>query len=69
VSPATTHIFHSSYRNEIVKPNFFRQDQAYTLKDGVASAAEPRSSEQQNAQVVNPQPQAGDAPMKCPFAH
>ncbi|WP_413406929.1 nitric oxide synthase oxygenase [Paenibacillus amylolyticus] len=70
VSPATTHIFHSSYRNEIVKPNFFRQDQAYTLKDGVASAAEPRSSEQQNAQVENnPQPQAGDTPMKCPFAH
>ncbi|WP_440120058.1 nitric oxide synthase oxygenase [Paenibacillus sp. QZ-Y1] len=69
VSPATTHIFHSSYRNEIVKPNFFRQDRAYTLKDGVASAAEPRSSEQQNAQVENRQPQAGDAPMKCPFAH
>ncbi|MGV2964435.1 nitric oxide synthase oxygenase [Paenibacillus sp. AGC30] len=69
VSPATTHIFHSSYRNEIVKPNFFHQDQAYTLKDGVASAAEPRSSEQQNAQVENPQPQADEAPMKCPFAH
>ncbi|WP_340018672.1 nitric oxide synthase oxygenase [Paenibacillus sp. FSL H3-0457] len=69
VSPATTHIFHSSYRNEIVKPNFFHQDQAYTLKDGVASAAELRSSEQQNAQVENHQPQAGDAPMKCPFAH
>ncbi|MEO2210031.1 nitric oxide synthase oxygenase [Paenibacillus amylolyticus] len=69
VSPATTHIFHSSYRNEIVKPNFFHQDQAYTLKDGVASAAEPRRSEQQNAQVENPQPQAGEAPMKCPFAH
>ncbi|WFR65493.1 nitric oxide synthase oxygenase [Paenibacillus amylolyticus] len=69
VSPATTHIFHSSYRNEIVKPNFFHQDQAYTLKDGVASAAELRSSEQQNAQVEHPQSQAGDAPMKCPFAH
>ncbi|MNP20317.1 Nitric oxide synthase oxygenase [compost metagenome] len=69
VSPATTHIFHSSYRNEIVKPNFFHQDQAYTLKDGVASAAEPRSSEQQNAQVETHQPQAGEAPMKCPFAH
>ncbi|MBT2285836.1 nitric oxide synthase oxygenase [Paenibacillus polymyxa] len=69
VSPATTHIFHSSYRNEIVKPNFFHQDQAYTLQDGVASAAEPRSSEQQNAQVEHPQPQAGEAPMKCPFAH
>ncbi|MDT9720249.1 nitric oxide synthase oxygenase [Paenibacillus sp. ClWae2A] len=69
VSPATTHIFHSSYRNEIVKPNFLHQDQAYTLKDGVASAAEPRNSEQQNAQVENHQPQAGDAPMKCPFAH
>jgi len=69
VSPATTHIFHSSYRNEIVKPNFFHQDQAYTLKDGVASAAELRSSEQQNAQVEHLQPQAEDAPMKCPFAH
>ncbi|MGN7414957.1 nitric oxide synthase oxygenase [Paenibacillus sp. SAF-068] len=69
VSPATTHIFHSSYRNEIVKPNFFHQDQAYTLKDGVASAVELRSSEQQNAKVEHPQPQAGDAPMKCPFAH
>lgn len=69
VSPATTHIFHSSYRNEIVKPNFFHQVQAYTLKDGVASAVEPRSSEQQNAQVEHPQPQAGDVPMKCPFAH
>lgn len=69
VSPATTHIFHSSYRNEIVMPNFFHQDQAYTLKDGVASAAELRSSEQQSAQVENSQPQAGDALMKCPFAH
>ncbi|PRA03561.1 MULTISPECIES: nitric oxide synthase oxygenase [Paenibacillus] len=69
VSPATTHIFHSSYRNEIVKPNFFHQDQAYTLKDGVASAAELRSSEQQNAQVEHLQPQGGDALMKCPFAH
>lgn len=69
VSPATTHIFHSSYRNEIVKPNFFRQDQAYTLKDGVASASEPRISEQQNTKVEHHQPQAGDVPMKCPFAH
>ncbi|WP_411736450.1 nitric oxide synthase oxygenase [Paenibacillus sp. M2] len=69
VSPATTHIFHSSYRNEIVKPNFFHQDQAYTLKDGVASAAELRSSEQQNAQVEHLQPQGGEALMKCPFAH
>ncbi|MFC0043978.1 nitric oxide synthase oxygenase [Metabacillus iocasae] len=25
VSPATTHIFHKSYRNEIVKPNYFYQ--------------------------------------------
>lgn len=69
VSPATTHIFHSSYRNEIVKPNFFRQDQAYTLKDDVASAAELRNTEQQDAQLENHQPQAGEAPMKCPFAH
>lgn len=69
VSPATTHIFHSSYRNEIVKPNFFRQDQAYTLKDEEASGAEPQSGELQNTQVEHHQPKAGDAPMKCPFAH
>ncbi|QOS81563.1 nitric oxide synthase oxygenase [Paenibacillus sp. JNUCC31] len=68
VSPATTHIFHRSYRNDIVKPNFFRQDLAYRLKDGVASGAELRSSEQLATQEDH-QPQAGDTPMKCPFAH
>jgi nitric-oxide synthase, bacterial len=29
VSPATTHIFHKSYKNEIVKPNYFYQDIPY----------------------------------------
>ena len=29
VSPATTHIFHREYKNTIVKPNYFRQDQPY----------------------------------------
>lgn len=29
VSPATTHIFHQGYRNEIVKPNYFRQAAPY----------------------------------------
>ncbi|MGF9699613.1 MULTISPECIES: nitric oxide synthase oxygenase [Paenibacillus] len=68
VSPATTHIFHSSYRNDIVKPNFFRQDQAYTL-DGKASGAELQNSEKHSIKSENQQPPAGDSPMKCPFAH
>ncbi|TYR79181.1 nitric oxide synthase oxygenase [Priestia megaterium] len=29
VSPATTHIFHKPYKNKIVSPNFFYQDQSY----------------------------------------
>ena len=29
VSPATTHIFHKPYKNEIKKPNFFYQKQPY----------------------------------------
>lgn len=29
VSPATTHIFHKSYENEIVKPNYFYQEKPY----------------------------------------
>lgn len=29
VSPATTHIFHKSYNNEMVKPNYFYQDKPY----------------------------------------
>nr|WP_329610143.1 nitric oxide synthase oxygenase [Pseudalkalibacillus berkeleyi] len=29
VSPATTHIFHKPYKNKIVKPNYFYQDQPY----------------------------------------
>ncbi|MFS0872378.1 nitric oxide synthase oxygenase [Paenibacillus xylanilyticus] len=68
VSPATTHIFHSSYRNEIVKPNFFRQELAYTL-DGKASGAEQQNSEKHSIKSENQQPSAGDSPMKCPFAH
>ncbi|WP_340371484.1 nitric oxide synthase oxygenase [Peribacillus sp. FSL E2-0218] len=29
VSPATTHVFHKSYKNEILKPNFFYQKPPY----------------------------------------
>lgn len=29
VSPATTHIFHKGYKNEIVKPNYFYQETPY----------------------------------------
>ncbi|MBN3555594.1 nitric oxide synthase oxygenase [Fictibacillus nanhaiensis] len=29
MSPATTHIFHKPYKNEIVKPNYFYQDKPY----------------------------------------
>jgi nitric-oxide synthase len=29
VSPATTHIFHNPYKDEIVKPNYFYQDKPY----------------------------------------
>ncbi|WP_154217733.1 nitric oxide synthase oxygenase, partial [Bacillus subtilis] len=28
-SPAATHIFHRSYDNSIVKPNYFYQDKPY----------------------------------------
>lgn len=68
VSPATTHIFHSSYRNEIVKPNFFRQDQAFTLV-GNLSGVTMENSEEQNTVREDQQPQAENSPMKCPFAH
>jgi nitric-oxide synthase len=30
VSPATTHVFHNSYENKIVKPNYFHQDLPYS---------------------------------------
>ncbi|WP_418041828.1 nitric oxide synthase oxygenase [Paenibacillus xylanilyticus] len=68
VSPATTHIFHSSYRNEIVKPNFFRQESAYIL-DGESAGAEPENIEQQHTDVNPHQPQAVDSSLRCPFAH
>ncbi|UPK43651.1 nitric oxide synthase oxygenase [Paenibacillus pabuli] len=68
VSPATTHIFHSSYRNEIVKPNFFRQDQAFTLA-GNLSGVTMGNSEEQNTVREDHQPQGENPPMKCPFAH
>ncbi|MEC0125686.1 nitric oxide synthase oxygenase [Paenibacillus pabuli] len=68
VSPATTHIFHSSYRNEIVKPNFFRQDQAFNL-DGGLSGETMENGVIQNTEQVNRQLQNEDSPMKCPFAH
>jgi nitric-oxide synthase, bacterial len=29
VSPATSHIFHNSYKNEIVKPNYFYQEKPF----------------------------------------
>jgi len=29
LAPATTHIFHKSYNNEMKKPNFFRQQKSY----------------------------------------
>lgn len=31
VSPATTHIFHKSYKNQIVKPNYFHQEAPYEI--------------------------------------
>lgn len=31
MSPATTHIFHKPYKNDIIKPNFFYQKQPYQL--------------------------------------
>lgn len=79
VSPATTHIFHSSYRNEIVKPNFFYQDRAFQIQDGVVVAAGPSSSEQcerhsehlsnEGAPLQTISSQADHKPLKCPFAH
>lgn len=83
VSPATTHIFHSSYLNEIVKPNFFHQDPAYRFQDGMAVAPDVGISEQhhkhhektdhqddrEHASDEAKQSQAGNTPMKCPFAH
>lgn len=32
VSPATTHIFHQDYKDEIVKPNYFYQEQPYVKR-------------------------------------
>ncbi len=29
VSPATTHVFHKEYDNEVVKPNYFYQERPY----------------------------------------
>lgn len=67
VSPATTHIFHSSYRNEIVKPNFFYGNHSYTL-DVEQSEAERMDREKQQPEG-DQQPKAENSPMKCPFAH
>ncbi|NEW09261.1 nitric oxide synthase oxygenase [Paenibacillus sp. SYP-B3998] len=33
LSPATTHIFHSSYRDEVKLPNFFYQDESRAVKN------------------------------------
>jgi len=67
VSPATTHIFHSSYRNEIVKPNFFYGDHSYTLDIEKLEAERMDRGKQQPER--DQQPQAENSPMKCPFAH
>jgi nitric-oxide synthase len=67
VSPATTHIFHSSYRNEIVKPNFFYGDHSYKL-DSEQAEAELQNRESQQL-VGDHQPTAENSSMKCPFAH
>lgn len=34
LSPATTHIFHKPYKNDIVKPNFFYQKAPYHSREG-----------------------------------
>lgn len=67
VSPATTHIFHSSYRNEIVKPNFFYGDHSYTSDSEKLEAERMDRGKQQPE--GDQQPHAEDPPMKCPFAH
>ncbi|MCZ1264276.1 nitric oxide synthase oxygenase [Paenibacillus tundrae] len=67
VSPATTHIFHSSYRNEIVKPNFFYGDHSYTSDSEKLEAERMDRGKQQPE--GDQQPQAENPPMKCPFAH
>ncbi|PWW37147.1 MULTISPECIES: nitric oxide synthase oxygenase [Paenibacillus] len=67
VSPATTHIFHSSYRNEIVKPNFFYGDHSYTLDTEKTEAERMDGGKQQPEGDHQPQPE--NSPMKCPFAH
>jgi nitric-oxide synthase len=67
VSPATTHIFHSSYRNEIVKPNFFYGDHSYKLDSEQAEAE--RMDREKQQPVGDHQPKAENPPMKCPFAH
>jgi nitric-oxide synthase len=35
LSPAATHIFHSSYENRVVKPNFFAQEKKYASRPGI----------------------------------
>ncbi|SDK92368.1 nitric-oxide synthase [Paenibacillus sp. OK060] len=67
VSPATTHIFHSSYRNEIVKPNFFYGDHSYTSDSEKLEAERMDRGKQQPE--GDQQPHAENPPMKCPFAH
>jgi nitric-oxide synthase len=67
VSPATTHIFHSSYRNEIVKPNFFYGDNSY--KPDIEKSEAERLDREKQQPEGDQQPQAENPPMKCPFAH
>ncbi|WP_408893074.1 nitric oxide synthase oxygenase [Paenibacillus taichungensis] len=67
VSPATTHIFHSSYRNEIVKPNFFYGDHSY--KPDIEKSEAERLDRGKRQPEGDEQPQVENSPMKCPFAH
>lgn len=57
LSPATTHIFHKSYSNQVKKPNFFHQPAPYT-KNQDDNLSEKASSQKEEA---NP------AVAKCPF--
>lgn len=65
VSPATTHIFHKPYHNQVNKPNFFYQKAPYSeshLEDGV-------EMESQKLQLDVSRGKTGDVPAsgKCPY--
>ncbi|MCM3173950.1 nitric oxide synthase oxygenase [Paenibacillus sp. MER 99-2] len=69
VSPATTHIFHSSYRNEIVKPNFFRQDPVINLAGANADTTLDNQDGAAASTKDEQLPSDSDRSPKCPFAH